>query len=71
MNRSRPIVSHNAATVFVVFSLLLLQDGLKFSHALKLLLDRTFGHICPELQLGTDLRGLADDLLLIPDLAST
>ena len=71
MSRSRPVVSHNAATVFVVFSLLLLQDGLKFSHALKLLLERTFGYIGLELQLGAELRGWTADLLPIPGLAST
>ena len=71
MSRSRPVVSHNAATVFAVFSLLLLQDGLKFSHALKLLLERTFRHIGLELQLRADLRGWAADLLPIPGLAGT
>ena len=70
MSRSSPVISYNAATVFGVFSLLLLQDGLKFYHALKLLLECTFGHVGLVLQLGANLRGWAADLLPTPSLAS-
>ena len=56
MGRSRPAVNYKADTVFAVFSLLLLQDGLKLSHTLKLLF--------------AGLRRWTSDLLLISNLAS-